>query len=200
MERDTSRPAGAAGSPGSSGTTGSGYARPGGPSVAPEAGGTRFSTPTPDDQAPADAFRSAMKSLGEAREYLGYLVSAKLDGVKLTLRRVGILAALGVVALLAGGAIVVTASVLLIAGLAQALGVLFAGDYGPRVWLGNLIVGFGVLLLIGGGTYFLMSRLFGASKRATVKKYELRRQRQRADYGHDVLQRASERDGDVKPR
>jgi hypothetical protein len=157
----------------------------------------RFDVPPhPHDEAPADALKHAMRAFGELREYAGYFVAAKLDGIKLTVRRVGTLAVVGVIALLAGGAIVATAAVLLCVGLAQAVATLFAHDNGvPRTWLGNLIVGLVLLLGIGGGAYFLVSRLIGSSKKATVKKYELRRQRQRADFGHDVLQRASERGG-----
>jgi len=167
----------------------------------------RFSTspppPRPQDEAPADAFKDAMHSLGELREYAGYLVAAKLDGIKLAVRRVGVMAVVGVIGLLAGGAIVATAAVLFCLGLAQAVATLVAHENGvPRTWLGNLIVGLLLLLVIGGGAWYMMSRLTGSSRKATVKKYELRRQRQRADYGHDVLQRASERgrERDGQPR
>lgn len=167
----------------------------------------RFTTPPPphpQDEAPADALKEAMHALGELREYVGYFVAAKLDGIKVTLRRVGVLAAVGVIGLLAGGAIVATAAVLFCVGLAQAVATFFAHENGvPRTWLGNLIVGLLLLLVIGGGAWYMMSRLTGSSRKVTVKKYELRRQRQRADFGHDVLQRASERggrQGDGQPR
>src|SRR5688572_16012595 len=158
--------------------------------------------PDPHDEAPADALKDALRAFGEMREYLGYFVAAKLDGIKLSVRRIGTLAVVGVIGLLAGGAIVATAAVLFCVGLAQAVATWLAHDNGvPRTWLGNLIVGLVLLLGIGGGAYFLVSRLIGSSKKATVKKYELRRQRQRADFGHDVLQRASERGGsDDQPR
>ena len=169
--------------------------------TAPRAGAgpaaQRFSyPPEPRDEAPADALKDALRAFGEVREYVGYFVAAKLDGIKLTVRRVGTLAVIGVIGLLAGGAVVATAAVLFCVGLAQAVATMFAHDNGvPRTWLGNLIVGLVLLLGIGGGAYVLVSRLIGSSKKATVKKYELRRQRQRADFGHDVLQRASERGG-----
>jgi hypothetical protein len=153
--------------------------------------------PHPHDEAPADAFKEAMRALGELREYAAYFVAAKLDGLKLTFRRLGVMAAVGAVGLLAGGAVVATAAVLFCVGLAQAVATMFAHENGvPRTWLGNLIVGLLLLLLIVGGAWFMMSRLIGSSKKATVRKYELRRQRQRADYGHDVLQRARERGGE----
>lgn len=159
-------------------------------------------TPHPHDEAPADAFKEALRALGELRAYIGYFVAAKLDGIKLTLRRIGVMAVVGVIGLLAGGAVVATAAVLFCVGLAQAVATLFAHENGvPRVWLGNLIVGLLLLLVIVGGAWFAMSRLIGSSRKATVRKYELRRQRQRADFGHDVLQRASERgQGDDQSR
>jgi hypothetical protein len=158
--------------------------------------------PRPQDEAPADALKDAMRTLGELREYAGYFVAAKVDGIKLAIRRIGVMAAVGVIGLLAGGAIVATAAVLFCVGLAQAVATLFAHENGiPRTWLGNLIVGLLLLLVIGGGAWFMMSRLTGSSRKATVKKYELRRQRERADFGHDVLQRAAERpDGSGQSR
>jgi hypothetical protein len=158
--------------------------------------------PRPQDEAPADALKDAMRTLGELREYAGYFVAAKVDGIKLAIRRIGVMAAVGVFGLLAGGAIVATAAVLFCVGLAQAVATLFAHENGvPRTWLGNLIVGLLLLLVIGGGAWFMMSRLTGSSRKATVKKYELRRQRERADFGHDVLQRAAERpDGSGQSR
>ena len=191
MDRDTPRPA-------SGSTTGAAAPRAG-----PGPAAQRFEhPPLPHDEAPADALKHAMRSFGELREYLGYFVAAKLDGIKLSVRRIGTLAVVGVIGLLAGGAVVATAAVLFCVGLAQAVATMFAHENGvPRTWLGNLIVGLLMLLGIGGGAYVLMSRLIGSSKKATVKKYELRRQRQRADFGHDVLQRASERgSGDGQPR
>jgi hypothetical protein len=158
--------------------------------------------PRPQDDAPADALKEAARTLGELREYVGYFVAAKLDGIKLTFRRIGVMAAVGVIGLLAAGAIVGTAAVLFCVGLAQAVATLLAHENGaPRTWLGNLIVGLLLLLVIGGGAWYMMSRLTGSSRKATVKKYELRRQRERADFGHDVFQRASERrPGDDQPR
>ena len=59
-----------------------------------------------------------MRTLGELREYAGYFVAAKVDGIKLAIRRIGVMAAVGVIGLLAGGAIVATAAVLFCVGLA----------------------------------------------------------------------------------
>ena len=186
-------------SPRSTSSAGAGTARDrAGPAAAAAPPRSRVSTPPPprpQDEAPADALKEAMRSLGELREYVGYFVAAKLDGIKLTVRRVGVMAVVGVIGLLAGGAIVATAAVLFCVGLAQAVATMLAHENGvPRTWLGNLIVGLLLLLVIGAGAWLMMSRLIGSSRKATVKKYELRRQRERADFGHDVLQRAREQD------
>src|SRR5687768_5258397 len=99
-----------------------------------------------DDDAPAtagEAVKGALGALGEAKEYLGYFVSAKLDGIKLSLRNVGIYAALGLVGLAAGIALLATTIVLLLTGLAGAIGAIWDPDI---PWAGALIVG-GVILL-----------------------------------------------------
>jgi len=136
----------------------------------------------PRELPPPDAAKHALHALAELREYVAYFLAAKFDGIKLSLRRIGIFAAIGIIALLAGGALVVTAVVMVCGGLAQ----LVADALGGRAWAGNLIVGLAVLLLVGGGAWFGMSYLTGTSRKLTVKKYELRRTRQRADFGHDV--------------
>src|SRR5215217_8761114 len=71
-----------------------------------------------DEQSPAEVFADVKTRLSELTEYAGYLLSAKVDGIKLAIRNAGIYAALGAVGLLAGGAFVVTAAVLLLRGIA----------------------------------------------------------------------------------
>src|SRR4051794_5501565 len=89
-------------------------------------GETRF---PPEEQgwqgAPEGAAQEAVREvgtqIGEVAEYIGYYLGAKRDAIMLSLKNAGIYAALGVVGLLAGGALVVTAVVLLCQGIAQAL-------------------------------------------------------------------------------
>jgi len=58
-----------------------------------------------DEQSPAEAFADVKTRLSELTEYAGYLLSAKVDGIKLAIRNAGIYAALGAVGLLAGALI-----------------------------------------------------------------------------------------------
>ena len=60
------------------------------------------------DATPGESFSAAMKHLAEVQAYAGRFVSAKLAGIKLSIRNVVIYAVLGVVGLLTGGAMVVT--------------------------------------------------------------------------------------------
>jgi len=141
-----------------------------------------------DDQKPGEAFKSVANRFSEVAEYISYYIAAKTDGIKLTLRNVAIFAALGVIGLIAGAALVATAVVLLCVGLAHALGALF-GHHG---WLGDMVAGLLLLGLVAGGVFFGLKMVGKGSRTATVKKYAARQQQQRAKFGQDVRQRASD--------
>src|SRR4051794_20736975 len=70
-----------------------------------------------DDQSPVEAFKDLSTRFGEIGEYLSYWLAAKSDGVKLTIRNVGVMAAVGIVGAIAGGAFVASAVVLLCVGI-----------------------------------------------------------------------------------
>src|SRR5688500_16323789 len=74
------------------------------------------------EHAPGEAFKQAAKNFAELKEYFAYYVAAKKDGIAASVRNLGLYAVLGVLGLIAGGAIVVTAAVLLLTGLAGAIG------------------------------------------------------------------------------
>jgi hypothetical protein len=136
----------------------------------------------------AAAFHRIKCDIDELKEYASYYLAAKVDGVRRTVRNIGLYAALGVLGLLAGGAIVATAAGLIIVGIAQGLGRLFGGMY----WLGDLVTGIIVLAVIGGAAWFMMNKLTGSWRSQTIKKYEQRKQTQRVRFGHNVNDRAGE--------
>src|SRR5947208_16770839 len=84
-------------------------------------------TDAADDPTPASAFGEVGERINEVRDYAAYYVKARVDKLKVALRNVAVMAALGIVGLIAGGALVVTAVVLLCTGIAQGLTVLFGG-------------------------------------------------------------------------
>ncbi len=140
---------------------------------------------------PADALRQAGAAIGELKEYAAYYVATKLDGVKVTVRNLGVYAVLGIVGLIALSAVVTTAVVMLLVGLALAISDLF-GDPREKLWIGALIVS---LLVLGGlvaGVVYGMRKLTNTSRAALVKKYESRQREQRINYGHDVRGREAD--------
>jgi hypothetical protein len=143
------------------------------------------------DEAPAHAFASAAALLGELKAYASYYLAARIDGVKLTLRKAGLYAALGVIGGIAGGTLVVVATALLILGLSNFINFLF-GLASPRLvpWTGELITGLLLLGGVGAGAWWGIGHLFKTSRQRTVDKYERQRHEQRVEYGHDVHERA----------
>jgi len=140
-----------------------------------------------NDRSPTEAFKEAGTHFNELKEYATHYVAAKADAMKASVRNLGLYAALGVVGALVGGAIVVTAGVLLMIGLAGAIGAIFEPD---MPWVGHLAVGLIVLGGIGVGTMVFLKKFTAGSRERTVKKYESREQQQRVQFGHDVHERA----------
>jgi hypothetical protein len=195
------RPVGAPGTtatatPGPATSTSSAYAsaatapRPGGPTSAggPSAPAVDPCVPDPNYKPnPAkEALGRITHDLDELKEYAGYYIAAKVDGIKQTVRNVGLYAALGVLGAVVGGAIVATAAGLLVVGIAHALGALFGGRY----WLGDLVTAVLILGGVGAGAYVMMNKLTGTWRSQTLKKYEQRKQTQRERFRRDVSDRA----------
>lgn len=141
------------------------------------------------EPSPADAFKEAASRFAELKEYVGYYIGAKLDGAKITLRNVAIYVVLGVVGGIVGVALLIAATVMLLNGLAGAIGAIFNPD---KPWVGNLVMG---LLLVGGAVsvvIFGLKSITGSSRKRTIEKYENRKRDERGAFGHDVQQRAAE--------
>jgi hypothetical protein len=134
------------------------------------------------------AFHRLTGDLEELKEYAGHYVAAKIDGFRRTVRNLGLYAALGVLGLIVGGAVLATAAGLIIVGLAEGLGRLF----GYRYWLGDIVAGVVVLGAIAASVWFMMNKLTGSWHAQTVKKYEERKRSQRERFGHDVTARAAQ--------
>ena len=150
---------------------------------------------TPPKGEPAEQFKFAVSRLAELREYALYYVTAKLDGLKLSLRNALIYAGLGVVGALAGGAIVAVAAALLLIGAAHGIGAALGGN----AWLGDLIIGVLVLAAVGIGAVMVLKGLTKSFHQQLVNKYQSRQQEQRRTYGHDVNQRANEQRASKRP-
>jgi hypothetical protein len=96
---------------------------------------------------------------------------------------------LGILGAVVGLGLLITAVVLLLSGLAGAIGEMFDPD---RPWAGALIVGFVVLAGTFAGVIILMKSITGSSRKRTIEKYENRKRDERNLYGRDVQERARE--------
>ena len=72
--------------------------------------------PPPSVDHPAHAIREAIAKVSELGAFVSYYLSARLDAVKLTARKVGFLVGLGLIGGVAGATVVVVAIVLLLRG------------------------------------------------------------------------------------
>lgn len=133
---------------------------------------------------PGEAFREALRHFAEIREYAGYYVAAKIDALRLGIRNVIILAALAVLGLIAAAAVIVTAVVMALEGVAGALALVMPP------WAAHLIIGVAFLLVLALAILIVLSRLSKSSRLQTVNKYESRKQSQQTQFGHDVKERA----------
>ena len=134
-------------------------------------------------RSPGDAFRDMGARLGELKEFASYYVAAKADAWKVTFRNLGMYAALGIVGLIAGSAIISTAAVLLLVGLAIAIGKPFHPD---QPWVGAIVVGLLVLGGLAGGIIYFMKSMTNTSRKRLVEKYQNRQRDQRIQFGEDV--------------
>jgi hypothetical protein len=142
-------------------------------------GGAETETPA------TDALRAARQQVQEVMDYASYYLSARMDAAKVSVRNAALYAALGIVGLVAGLALISTAVVLVCLGLAYGVAALVGYP-----WVGMLIVGLLILGVIGGGAYFGFAWFTRQQRNRTVSKYEQRQRRQRESYGHDVQQRS----------
>ena len=143
----------------------------------------------PGGQRPGSAaLRIQRAAVGEYKEYASYYMATKIDGIKSSVRNIGIYAGLGIAGLMAFSALISTAVALFLIGAAMGVAHLFDP---PKYWLGALIVGLAVLVLIGVGAGIGLAKANAGFRKATVDKYEQRKRWQRGQFGRDVEQAAA---------
>lgn len=156
--------------------------------ASPQAGSRFESGSGKPDASFAGIWQQIVLRLAEIREYAAFLLSAKLDAVKLAVRSAILYAVLGIVALLGVAAAVVTAVVLLLQGAAQGI----SRALNSGMWAGDLIVAVAVLAIVAIGARIFAAGVTRSSRRTTVEKYESRKRDQRARFGQDVSERAAQ--------
>ena len=99
-------------------------------------------------------------------------------------------AVVGILGLIAASSVVVTAIVLLLTGLAGGLAAAFDGE----LWLGRVVVGFLLLVIIAIGTLVGLRMKQRKSRQNKVQQYAERQLQQRAAFGRNVADRAANTD------
>ena len=156
----------------------------------PSANDTRSGPVLPASH-PGEAIREAMTQLAKLREFAAYYVTTRLDAIRLAVRHLGIVAGMMVVVGVGALAVIVTAVVLMMRGIAGGLAELF-----PRYpWLGDLIAGVVFLLIPIPAIMIGMRAITRTFKTLTVQKYEARQRQQRQHFGSDVSDNATAASG-----
>ena len=151
-------------------------------------GDQRDGSPSPKPPLdPAVAIGMIGQELGQLRAFIAYYIGTRVDAVKLAARNVVLYAILGVLALVMGAGVILTAGVLLVLGIAD----LLTAAIPPHAqWLGFLMT---AVLILGGlalTAYIGLARVTHTSRLAVAVKYEKWREQQRAALGTDVHEQA----------
>ncbi len=140
------------------------------------------------DRGGPEAVHRLQAQLEELGEHARMYVQARKDAMLATSRKLVLWALAGIIGFAVLCTMLITATVLGMTGLAQVIGV----GLGDRAWAGNLIAGFGLLLLVAVGLVVSIRLVQSRFHKQTVKKYAQRHQAQRSRFGHDVGQAGSE--------
>jgi hypothetical protein len=141
----------------------------------------------PDQDNELDPITRLKSHIAELHEYVRHYLEARKDRANTEIRRLVLMFACvfvaGLISLIALGA----ATLLLLNGLAKAIGMAF----GDRLWIGEIVVGacviFGAIL----GSALLMTSSIHIRRLRAMQKYETRRARQRSRFGRDIRQQAA---------
>jgi len=151
--------------------------------------GARASTaPGEQEPSPPEALHRLQQQIEELQAYFTHFVSAKVDGFLLSGRRIALWTALGIMGLLALAGLIISAIVLLLGGAAAGLGLLFGG----QLWLGQVVVGGGLLSLLALSIFIGMRTWQNRSRQQKVQQYDERQLQQRTAFGRNVADRATE--------
>lgn len=142
----------------------------------------------PNPKSLNDAFARLRQHWREVREFFNHYFLVQLDRILLSIKMLMVYAVLGALVLIGLGALLVTAAVQVCYGISH----LLTQAFGGRVWLGELVTGAVIWILVLATAYIGISSLIARSRRATMEKYEQRRAKQRSDIGYDAQAKANE--------
>ena len=118
-------------------------------------------------RSPSESFGAAGRDLRDLFDGASLYASAFADSWRLKARKIGLLAAMAVAALVIFAGVLAGAGVMIVVGLAEGLARLFGS-----VWLGDLVAGLLITVLAVGGTLIGIKLLLRAARRKLRQKYE----------------------------
>jgi membrane protein implicated in regulation of membrane protease activity len=151
-------------------------------------GARAYAPPNEQEPTPTEALHRLQQQIAELREYLTHFVSAKVDGIVLSVRQLAMWGIVGVAGVIALAGLIITALVLLLDGAATGVALLLGG----RLWLGQILVGGVVLALLALGMILGMRAWQRRWHLQKVQQYDERQLQQRHIFGHSVADRATE--------
>jgi len=143
-----------------------------------------------ENEASASEVQEALHTLfnqsSELFAYFSHYLKAQIDLLKLSGRNIVVLTVIaGLGAVLAVSALVVSV-VLLLTGLAIGINMAVGGS----LWLGQVIVGLGLLIIFAIAVIVGWSRMRNRSLTQKVQDYAERQQQQQLQFGHNAADRA----------
>jgi hypothetical protein len=142
-------------------------------------------SPTDSQPSPAAPIADAAARLREIPDYLEYFLAAKLNQFRLWIRKIRRALYLSFLSLIAVATAVAASVFLLCRGVADALGTLFG-----RKWVGDLLTGIVLLVILAVAVPFAMARAARLSRLNTFQAFERRRERHRDKHGIDIHERS----------
>lgn len=138
----------------------------------------------------AEGFPQLLRQFRELGEYFSYYLAARADSAKVGLRNALVSVTLAALAFIVVASLSLGAIWFALNGAAEGLSILC----GNRPWAGNLLTGSLLVAALAAGMCVVIRRLNNTTREGTVAKYENRKFRQQARYGHNVADRAAEYD------
>ncbi len=125
-------------------------------------------------------------SLGKFSDYLHDYLEARKDQLGTTIRKIAIIAVIGILGLVIAITVLVESVILLMSGLAE----LLSSRWSNYPGLGEVFVG-GDVILIGSVVAVIIAALWiRSARKRLVKKYESLHEEQRSRFGRDVSERS----------
>jgi hypothetical protein len=128
-----------------------------------------------------------LKQIAASRDFAIHYVEAQKDSVTATVRGLILKAILGVLGAIVGVTALAVCTVMVFDALADLVTLAANG----RQWVGQLVVGGGLLLATGVGAAVYVWRSMRTAREKTIRKYESRHHAQREKYGTDVSRRVA---------